>query len=40
MTDHRIGLTLHTLAQVLEGDLEPVVEALRQAERVRRLENL
>ncbi len=38
VTDHRIGLTVHNLAEVLGGDLGPVVEALQQAERERRLE--
>lgn len=28
VTDHRIGLTLHQLPAVLEGDLEPLVEPL------------
>ena len=28
MTDHRIGLTLHQLDQVMDGHLEPVVDAL------------
>jgi peptide chain release factor 1 len=27
-TDHRIGLTLHSLPQIMEGELEPVVGAL------------
>ena len=30
VTDHRIGLTLHTLQDLLEGDLDPVLEPLRQ----------
>ncbi|MGH7164977.1 MAG: hypothetical protein ACREIS_05565, partial [Nitrospiraceae bacterium] len=29
VTDHRIGLTLHKLDQVLAGDLEEIVEGLR-----------
>jgi len=29
VTDHRIGLTLHKLEQVLEGDMDELVEALR-----------
>jgi peptide chain release factor 1 len=29
VTDHRVGLTLHKLEQVLEGDLEEFVDALR-----------
>ncbi len=37
VTDHRIGLTLHKLDQVLEGDLEELVQGLRavHTERVR-----
>ncbi len=31
VTDHRIGLTLHKLDEVLEGDLDEIVEALRVA---------
>jgi peptide chain release factor 1 len=37
LTDHRIGLTIHSLSDVLAGDLDPVVEALRRAEREARL---
>jgi peptide chain release factor 1 len=29
VTDHRVGLTLHKLEQVLEGDMDDLVEALR-----------
>jgi peptide chain release factor 1 len=32
VTDHRIGLTLHRLDQVLEGDLDEIVEGLRSAQ--------
>lgn len=32
VTDHRIGLTLHRLDQVMEGDLDEIVEALRAAQ--------
>ena len=28
LTDHRIGLTLHSLTQVMEGELDEVIEAL------------
>jgi len=28
MTDHRIGLTLYNLEELLDGDLEPVIDAL------------
>ena len=32
VTDHRIGLTLHELSSVLDGELEPLIEALRLAD--------
>jgi peptide chain release factor 1 len=32
VTDHRVGLTLHRLNQVLEGDLDELIEALIAAE--------
>jgi peptide chain release factor 1 len=28
VTDHRIGLTLHQLPAILEGDLDPMIEPL------------
>jgi len=31
ITDHRIGLSLYDLANVLEGNMEPLVDALRSA---------
>jgi peptide chain release factor 1 len=40
VTDHRIGLTLHNLTAVLEGNLDPLIQALTlhdQAERLRAL---
>ena len=37
VTDHRIGLTLHRLEAVLEGDLNEVVEALIQEDKKRKL---
>jgi len=40
VTDHRIGLTLHSLDEILDGHLDPVVEALHAAERERRLASL
>ncbi|MTV26056.1 peptide chain release factor 1 [Nitriliruptoraceae bacterium ZYF776] len=40
ITDHRIGLTLHDLERTLRGDLGPVVEALRRAEREAKLADL
>ncbi|MGI8770179.1 MAG: peptide chain release factor 1 [Acidobacteriaceae bacterium] len=38
LTDHRIGLTLHQLAEVMEGRLQPVIDAVVahfQAERLK-----
>jgi peptide chain release factor 1 len=38
VTDHRIGLTLHALDRVLDGDLEEIITVLRATERAERLE--
>jgi peptide chain release factor 1 len=38
VTDHRIGLTLHQLAEVIDGKLQPIIEALvthYQAEKLK-----
>ena len=40
VTDHRIGLTVHALTQVLEGHLDDVVEGLRNADRDAKLADL
>ena len=32
MTDHRIGLTLYTLPQVMEGQFETIIAALQKAD--------
>ncbi len=37
VTDHRINLTVHNLAEVLGGQLDEIVEALREAEREAKL---
>ena len=37
ITDHRIGMTLHQLEAVMEGELHPIVEALATAERDKKL---
>jgi peptide chain release factor 1 len=37
VTDHRIGLTLHKLPQVLQGDLDDMIDALRAEERAGHL---
>lgn len=37
VTDHRIGLTLHKLDRVLQGDLDELIDAMLEEERARRL---
>ena len=37
VTDHRIGLTVYRIEQVLEGDLEEIITALLRAERTLKL---
>jgi peptide chain release factor 1 len=37
VTDHRIGLTLYNLAQVMEGDLDELIEKLKIADRAEKL---
>src|SRR5262245_39891109 len=32
LTDHRIGLTLYSLPQVMEGNIDPVIEGLQKAD--------
>src|SRR5579875_1889321 len=39
LTDHRIGLTLHQLDQVMEGRLQPVTDALTAYYQAKRLQN-
>ncbi|NQT21860.1 MAG: peptide chain release factor 1 [Candidatus Omnitrophica bacterium] len=36
VTDHRVNLTLHKLEAILSGDLDEIVETLREAERKKR----
>lgn len=40
VTDHRIGLTLHRLSDVLEGDLDEITEALLEDQRMRALKEM
>ncbi|HJR66502.1 MAG TPA: peptide chain release factor 1 [Gemmatimonadaceae bacterium] len=37
VTDHRIHLTMHELSRILEGEIGPLIEALRQADIEERL---
>ena len=39
LTDHRIGLTLYSLEQILDGDLDGVIDALITADRAEKLQN-
>ena len=38
VTDHRIGFTVKSLDRIMEGELFPVIQALRDAERKEKLE--
>ena len=38
VTDHRIGLTLHNLPRILEGELDELIETLATADQAKRLE--
>jgi len=40
VTDHRIGLTLHSIDSIMDGDLEDAITALREADQLKKLENL
>lgn len=39
VTDHRIGLTLYCLEDVLNGDLDEIIDALTTADRAKKLAN-
>jgi peptide chain release factor 1 len=39
VTDHRIGLTVHNLQEVLNGDLDDVIDALKSAREAEHLES-
>ena len=40
VTDHRIGLTLHALSDILEGNLDELVSALVKEDRIKKLQSL
>jgi peptide chain release factor 1 len=40
ITDHRIGLTVHNVGDVLAGELDPIITALSEEEQRRRLATL
>jgi len=37
LTDHRIGLTLYNLSEIMEGDLDEIIDKLKTADRAERL---
>ncbi len=37
VTDHRINLTVHNLARVLDGDLDPIIDALITSDQAEKL---
>ena len=39
VTDHRIGLTLYNLSNIMEGDLHELIEKMQIAERTEKLKN-
>jgi len=38
VTDHRIGLTVHNIVSIMDGDLDDILEALVEADQARRLQ--
>ncbi|MCH8326527.1 MAG: peptide chain release factor 1, partial [Bacteroidetes bacterium] len=38
VTDHRIGLTLYNLANIMEGDLDELLEQIKIADRAEKLQ--
>ncbi|MCX7839322.1 MAG: peptide chain release factor 1 [Anaerolineae bacterium] len=38
VTDHRIGLTLHNLPRILDGDLDPIIDALILDDQTKKLQ--
>ena len=38
ISDHRIGLTLHNLPRILEGELDELIDTLATSDQAKRLE--
>ncbi|MEK6755615.1 MAG: peptide chain release factor-like protein, partial [Bacteroidota bacterium] len=38
VTDHRIGLTLYNLSVIIDGELDPLIEKLRVADKAEKLQ--
>jgi peptide chain release factor 1 len=39
MTDHRIGLTLYNLSEIIDGKLGDIIEQLRIADKAEKLQD-
>ena len=39
VTDHRIGLTLYQIDSIMDGDLDPIIDALITADQAEKLKN-
>ena len=39
MTDHRIGLTLYRIDQIMNGDLDEIIDAIVTADQAERLQS-
>jgi len=40
VTDHRIGLTLYRIEEIMDGDLDELIDALRMEEQAQRLKDM
>jgi len=38
VTDHRVGLTVHNLPAILDGELDAIIDALATEEQAKRLQ--
>ena len=39
VTDHRIGLTLYKIEQIMDGGIEEIIDALATADQAEKLKN-
>ncbi|MBM3263017.1 MAG: peptide chain release factor 1 [candidate division Zixibacteria bacterium] len=40
VTDHRIGLTIHRIEQIMQGEIDEIAEALAQAEQAEKIDRI
>jgi len=40
ITDHRIGFSIQSLDRVMDGEMDPIIDALTQEDQKRKLEEL